>query len=96
MAGLYGYRWQKARKVFLAEHPLCVYCQRLGRLSAATVVDHIKPHKGDLVLFWDPLNWQSLCKVCHDSAKRAEELGGQVVGVGADGIPIDGNHHWRQ
>lgn len=95
MAGLYGYRWQKARKAFLSEHPLCIYCQRMGRLKSADVVDHIKPHKGDLDLFWDPMNWQPLCKACHDSAKHAEDIGGQVRGVSGDGIPIDTNHHWR-
>jgi 5-methylcytosine-specific restriction protein A len=42
---------------------------------AATVVDHIVPHKGDKVKFWDSSNWQSLCKRCHD-AKTATEDGG--------------------
>jgi 5-methylcytosine-specific restriction endonuclease McrA len=35
------------------------------------VVDHIKPHKGNLVLFWDEGNLQALCKRCHDGAKQA-------------------------
>jgi 5-methylcytosine-specific restriction protein A len=38
----------------------------------ATVVDHIVPHRGDPVLFWDEANWQGLCKLCHD-AKTARE-----------------------
>jgi 5-methylcytosine-specific restriction protein A len=42
---------------------------------AANEVDHIKPHKGDMALFWDSSNWQSLCKPCH-SAKTATEDGG--------------------
>ena len=66
----YSSRWQKARKQFLAKHPLCTECQRSGKLTPATVVDHIKPHRGDKVLFWDESNWQPLCKKCHDRKTR--------------------------
>ena len=62
----YDRRWQKARAVWLRHHPLCVECERQGRLTSATVVDHITPHRGDQGLFWDFDNWQSLCKPCHD------------------------------
>ena len=69
----YNEQWRKARKHYLKHHPLCVYCLRQGRTTAANVVDHIVPHKGDMLLFWDINNWQALCSVCHDSAKRREE-----------------------
>lgn len=62
----YGSRWNKARKMYLAAHPLCEQCLKEGRYTKATVVDHIKPHRGDPKLFWDPDNWQALCKKCHD------------------------------
>lgn len=52
MSGLYNYKWQKARAKYLAENPLCVRCQSLGVTVAATVVDHIIAHLGDLILFW--------------------------------------------
>ena len=71
----YTARWQRARRTFLAQHPLCAECERQGRLTGATVVDHVIPHKGDMVLFWDSENWQSLCKTCHD-VKTAKEDGG--------------------
>lgn len=71
----YGGRWQKARATFLARSPLCVECAKQDRTTAATVVDHIVPHKGDQGLFWDTSNWQSLCKPHHD-AKTAREDGG--------------------
>lgn len=71
----YGYRWQKAREQYLLANPLCVYCARQGRTAAASVVDHIEPHRGDQNLFWDQSNWQALCKLCHDSVKQAEEAG---------------------
>lgn len=69
----YNYRWQKERERFLRERPLCCYCEREGRVEAATVVDHIIPHKGSEALFWDESNWQPLCKRCHDSTKAKEE-----------------------
>ncbi|MFV3289133.1 HNH endonuclease [Pseudomonas sp. NY11955] len=72
----YDYRWQKAREQYLSDNPLCAYCERNGRTAAAGVVDHIVAHRGDMVLFWDQTNWQSLCKPCHDSVKQAEEAAG--------------------
>jgi len=54
----YGYKWQKAREQFLREHPLCLMCQAQGRVEAATVVDHITPHRGDQSLFWRRSNWR--------------------------------------
>ncbi len=76
----YGSRWQKRRKAFLAKHPLCVRHHAQGETVSATVVDHIRPHKGDPELFWDESNWQGLCKPCHD-AKTAGEDGGWGRGV---------------
>lgn len=70
----YNYAWQKARIAWLQKYPLCVFCQKTGRMVAASVVDHIIPHKGDKVLFWDSENnWQSLCAPCHDITKKRIE-----------------------
>jgi 5-methylcytosine-specific restriction protein A len=66
----YDYRWQQARERFLMRHPLCVMCEAQGRVTAASEVDHITPHRGDETLFWDQLNWQPLCK-SHHSSKTA-------------------------
>ena len=73
----YGYAWQKARLRFLQANPLCVYCGQDGRVTAANVVDHIVPHKGDQTLFWDEANWQALCKSHHDSDKQMAEKSGR-------------------
>lgn len=86
----YGSEWRKAREQWLSEHPLCVYCEQEGKVTAATVVDHIKPHHGDQVLFWSRSNWQSLCKLHHDRTKQSEESTGQrkpIIGI--DGYPVD-------
>ena len=69
----YGYKWQQAREGFLRKHPLCVYCEREGRIKAASVVDHKIPHRGNMEVFWDSEQWQSLCSTCHSSVKAIEE-----------------------
>jgi 5-methylcytosine-specific restriction protein A len=71
----YNYRWQKARITWLKSHPLCRIHSAAGIVKAAEVIDHIVPHDGDQVLFWDKTNWQPLCKSCHDH-KTATEDGG--------------------
>jgi 5-methylcytosine-specific restriction protein A len=67
----YGSKWEKARVAFLAKHPLCRTCKEQDVLEPAVVVDHIQPHRGDVGLFWNQANWQSLCKRCHDRKTRA-------------------------
>lgn len=69
----YGYRWQQASKGWLRAHPLCEYCKRKGYDNLATLVDHITPHRGDMQLFWDFKNLQSLCAPCHNGEKKREE-----------------------
>lgn len=73
----YNYKWTKARKVFLAQHPVCECpeCKASGHPLPANVVDHIIPHRGNQNLFWDENNWQAMNKRCHDK-KTARENGG--------------------
>lgn len=71
----YNYRWQRASKFFLKLNPVCVRCDADGVLTAASVTDHVVPHKGDKKLFWNKGNWQALCVTCHNS-KTATEDGG--------------------
>lgn len=74
-------RWQVIREEqlrlaiipSLADYPLCVTCYRDGRLVKATEVDHIYPHRGDVVKFFAG-PFQCLCK-SHHSAKTKVELG---------------------
>lgn len=69
--------------------------EKLGQVVLAEIVDHIKPHRGDMALFWDSDNWQSLCKHCHDSHKQRLEKSGTELGCSIDGVPIDDSHHWN-
>ena len=89
---IYGHKWQRRRRLFLLNHPLCCYCEDQGRTTKATVVDHIIPHRGNAELFWDETNWQSLCKEHHDSSKQSEEKKGYSNAVGLDGWPLDDKH----
>lgn len=58
-------------------------------------MDHTIPHKGDPALFFNPDNLQSLCKTHHDSTKQREEKQGGAIGCDANGVPLDGGHHWN-
>ena len=101
MAGLYDARWQKAARLYLEAHPLCVDCLRRGIKTRAAVVDHIVPHRDEPKRFWNPRNWQPLCKPCHD-VKTARQDGGfgrapsdrPLPGGGRDGLPTDPGHPW--
>lgn len=109
-AGVYGYRWQQARADHLRSNSLCVFCRREGLIVAATLVDHVIPHRlreamssGDAIqiknaqkLFWDRSNWQSLCDNCHSSKKQRLEKSGRIVGCDSSGLPADPRHHWNR
>ena len=73
----YTYRWTKARQNFLAEHPLCERCKLNGKVVQAEHVDHVVPHRGDMVLFWKMDLWQSLCPSCHSKKTHKEAGAGQ-------------------
>ena len=87
--------WKKLRLNQLSKQPLCCYCEQQGRVTPANVVDHIKPHKGDEILFFKPSNLQSLCYSHHNSTKQREENAGEMIGCDTEGMPIDPNHHWN-
>lgn len=87
-------RWRKVAKSFLSQHPLCAMCARMGRVTAASIVDHIAPHAGNMMLFWDTTNMQSLCASCHSGTKRIQEGRGFSQACGVDGMPLDAGHPW--
>ena len=57
----------------LLREPFCRECAGRGVRTPATVVDHIRPHRGDWALFIDRANHQSLCKSCHDRKTAREQ-----------------------
>ena len=84
-------RWHRRRSSQLKQHPLCCYCQALGDVVAATVADHVIPHRGDAYLFWNG-QLQSLCPLHHSSSKQSEEIRGYGSERGLDGVPVDPLH----
>jgi 5-methylcytosine-specific restriction protein A len=80
----YSSDWRARSTAFRKAHPLCLGCEAIGRIQPATLVDHIKPHRGDQALFWDEANWQPCCRWHHElkaTLERKFELG--LVGAAA-------------
>ena len=91
----YAGAWPALRRAFLAAHPLCVECRNLGRVTAATVVDHVVPLAKALDRRLDPSNLQSLCASCHNRHKQRLERSGRVIGCDVNGVPLDPGHDWN-
>jgi len=71
----YGFnyrRWRRIRRLHLIQNPLCVECLKEGKIRLATTADHIDPHHGDAIKFYDKKNLQSLC-TSHHNQKSAHE-----------------------
>jgi 5-methylcytosine-specific restriction protein A len=64
-------RWRRLRTALLQEEPLCRTCQAGGQVEPATDVDHVQPHDGDLMRFWQWDNLQPLCATCHSRKTQA-------------------------
>lgn len=77
---LYGLQaWKQLRHSHLAANPLCVECLRDNKRRVATVVDHVEPHRGNLDLFFDTTNLQSLCKLHHDRKTAIENVSFKIA-----------------
>lgn len=68
--------WRRAARAYLRAHPFCVVCRAAQRITLATEVDHVIPHEGDVVRFWDRSNWQALCSTCHGRKTKRERSRG--------------------
>jgi 5-methylcytosine-specific restriction protein A len=88
-------RWKGLRAHQLRHFPLCKHCLKRQRITAATIANHVKPHKGDPVLFFDPLNLESTCKPCHDGPIQSFERTGIERGCDANGFPHDQASRWN-
>ena len=66
-----SHEWKKLRQNYLIEHPFCAECRKYGKLTKATVVDHVIPiRQGGPAL--DENNLQALCASCHGSKSIRE------------------------
>lgn len=69
-------RWKRRRAAQLSAQPLCCMCLADGRMIAASVADHIEPHRGDYAKFWEGA-LQSLCAFHHNRDKQSAERAGR-------------------
>lgn len=68
----YGSDWRKVRALFLDANPLCIECEKEGRVEAATQVDHVISIRQRPDLRLDESNLRALC-ASHHSARTSKE-----------------------
>ena len=82
--------WKNRRAHQLRVEPLCAICKAKGRITGATVADHIEPHRGDYNAFVLG-KLRSLCAPCHDAMQGFAHKPYRCD-IGLDGYPIDPRH----
>lgn len=80
--------WWKLRAKRRKSAKFCKFCGVRFSKDYILVIDHKKPHRGDVNLLLDPNNLQDLCKKCHDQKKQLIELNEKKPAVGYDGWQI--------
>ena len=95
----YTKQWKHLRKLALTrdgyrcQHKGCGKMLTSGRRwRNSAVVHHLQPHKGDIDLFYDLDNLQSVCWPCHSGDIQSGEALGYDTQIGDDGWPIAPNH----
>jgi 5-methylcytosine-specific restriction protein A len=84
-----GRRLQHYRARWFSAHPLCVECERNGKVRLATQLDHIVALTNGGTDFDQPGNRQGLCDDCHE-VKSARDKGQRSArAIGLDGFPIE-------
>lgn len=69
----YDRDWDAASADFKRANPHCLCCATIGVRAATGVTDHVVPHKGDKLKFWDRSRWQPACGHCHSVIKQKLE-----------------------
>jgi len=67
-----------------------------NRVTSTPHADHIKPHEGDVALFYDEVNIWTLCSQWHNSRKRLQENRGYSAACDENGRPTDPGHPWNR
>jgi len=66
-------QWSNLRKLVLGRDPICCWNEHgEACIKPSTIVDHIRPHRGDRSLWADLNNLQGLC-AHHHGVKTARE-----------------------
>ena len=87
----YGSAWVRLREVILRRDLyLCQPCQKAGRTTPATAVDHIRPKASGGSD--EAGNLQAICRECHADKTRDEAAAAQgrtaMARTGLDGWPV--------
>lgn len=89
----------------LSDHPLCAMCEAAGRITPATVCDHVDPNSKATEQGFFEGPFQSLCDVapwrCHSRVKQSEERRAKdgrlpLSPCGEDGWPTHPAHPWNR
>ena len=70
--------------------------ERSGRPLSRLPVDHIVPHKGDQLLFFDQANWQALCPPATTCRKQRSSDHGYDSMPNADGSVLRPAHPFNK
>jgi 5-methylcytosine-specific restriction protein A len=82
----YGGQHRKLREQLLQQEPLCRLCKAKGRVTPATIADHVVPiAKGGAVHSLS--NLQPVCAECHVDKSNADKGHRVKPRIGADGWP---------
>jgi 5-methylcytosine-specific restriction endonuclease McrA len=84
----YSSKWDSASIGFLKKNKTCKACELAGVLQRAQVTDHVVPHKGDMVVFWDRSQWQAVCRWHHDVVKQVLEREFAAGKIGASCLDL--------
>lgn len=84
------------RDLYTCQRCCCLLVTTDRHHPQAAVVNHKTPHKGDVSLFFDLQNVESVCKADHDKRIQIEEARGYTIGVDLSGRPVDPNHPWNR
>ncbi|MGQ2989507.1 MAG: hypothetical protein ACT6RD_03400 [Brevundimonas sp.] len=75
----YSRAWDLASKGHVRNDPLCRYCLLIGEYRAATLTDHLYPHRRFEGVFWIKTYWISSCDDCHVGFKQRIERKGKAA-----------------
>ena len=80
----------------LADFPLCAMCLEDGRITPATICNHINKDAKltEEGFFAGPFN--SLCATHHDSTQQRIEKRGHGIGSDEAGMPLDPKHPFNR
>lgn len=96
-------QWRQLREMvllrdgFRCQHKGCnEFLKRGVKHPRSAVIHHLKPHKGNLNLFYDINNLQAVCWSCHSGDIQSIEVKGYDTQIGESGWPIDTKHPANQ